>query len=485
MDFGSLRIDQISHGPPQGQVKTLATFPIQGTKTNVVNPHKLLLTGLPGRIKVEVIRRYFDQFFSHIPVQFLDAQLCLLSPADEASNQCIVEPLVSVDFQWLSERIAGTTLAGRSLSLVKYLSHNKLRKHNSKYNERAIRVKKVPKHMADIDYVRDLLEQTYGPVESIYCIQRTLADGTKLPFYQRRYEEDYKSFAVTMCTPGAASLAVSQGHISVFDDQGKAYALKVESYQPAKSKLQNATSQHAVVIGPENPNQAQLKPIAFKKAGKVANTIQLGQLTSENVAFQTGCFVSESAHNPFSNQRGGFAPSSHFLPERDGSSTYCGVSCRKDFALARVLDEANSYEHLRSGQEITQQFLTASDLSHQATARYAHPHSLLHSPLVGESLPEFAKVGHSTLGRIEPSSVKNVQDRRAQQRTGVWEGVDWIQTPSEVLDEDFELGLCKPNLRRYFQRVQYRKSRFEEEANYRMNVVLDEDLDEEVTPILI
>lgn len=439
---------------------------------------KWMLNGLPPKIKVGLVRRYFSQFIGDISVRFLDPGLGELSDSEEVSNQCVVEPLVGVDLQVLSERIAGSTLAGRSLSLVKYLSHNKLRKHNSKYNERAIRVKKVPKHMADIDYVRDLLEFRYGSVESIYCIQRTVADGTKLPFYQKRYEDEYKSFAVTMCSPESASLAVSDSTISVFDALGKAHTIKVESYQPSKNKLQNPQQQSAP--NPRDP---------FHPEGWVTNSIQrqnrsaLGMNTISTFEAAGPSMIPNRQSNqgtfwPEHSQRGWQLSKT----ETAGIESEENPSEFKTHSATSLYGPGFSSTHqMAQGPRLSQSpEQSAFDLTGSEYYNSVFDHIECRPPSgfypeVNERIPHtsqqgFAKVGAKVTKHLLTSSsgltsLKGDLEYPKQIMAN--------ERPSGRYPDEFEAALSKPNLHRYFDQLKYRGVKLGNASNYRQNVWLE------------
>lgn len=435
---------------------------------------KWMLYGLPPNTKVGLIRSYFSQFIGNFSVRFMDPGLCELSDSEEVSNQCVVEPLVGVDLQALSERIAGSTLAGRSLSLVKYLSHNKLRKHNSKYNERAIRVKKVPKHMADIDYVRDLLEFQYGYVENIYCIQRAGADGPKLPFYQKRYEDEYKSFAVTMCAPDAASLAVSEGAIVVYDSLGKAHTIKVESYQPAKNKLQTPAQQ----LGPVSRDSLQPGSKAINSIpkhdrstlGKSVVTTSEGMNLSnipKRKSNHTTLWPDHSQRDPqysnsdaagfWSADPGRIANSS---PEREFFELGWPGSSQEPLQSQGL--PSQDYEQSNSWVSPSELYGPASD------SDKGWPVLLPQTKAIPQHYKQgFAKVGSKLNELLTPSL--HFHEGELQ----ILRPIIPDKRPNRHSPEEFEATLSKPNLHRYFDNLKYRAASLDEASNYRMNVQLE------------
>lgn len=450
------------------------------SKVTQTKTQKWMLNGLPPKIKVGLVRRYFSQFIGDISVRFLDPGLCELSDSEEVSNQCVVEPLVGADLQVLSERIAGSTLAGRSLSLVKYLSHNKLRKHNSKYNERAIRVKKVPKHMADIDYVRDLLEFRYGYVESIYCIQRTVADGTKLPFYQKRYEDEYKSFAVTMCSPESASLAVSDSTISVFDALGKAHTIKVESYQPSKNKLQNPAQQQSApkprdLSHPEDwaTNSIQKQNRSAPGMNSISTFEAAGPSMIPNRQSNQGPFWPEHSQRgwQFSNTETAGIESEEYPPEfktHSATSLYGPV-----FSSTHQMVQGPRL--LSGGPEQSAFDDIGSEYYNSVFDHIEGRPPLCFQPEVNEgnshiSQQGFAKVGAKVTKHLSTSSSGLTSQKGDLQYS---KQIMANERPSGRYPEEFEGALSKPNLHRYFGQLKYRGVKLGNASNYRLNVLLE------------
>jgi hypothetical protein len=209
----------------------------------VMKPVKLFVAGLPTKVGLDQVLRYFWEFAD---VALAPESISGQQGVDDTVNSghCIIQCWNYVDAEYLTQ-IRHFDFMGRTLTVQYNKTGVGLIIENRRLNKSRLILKQVPTYVEE-DMLKAEIEQNFGPVMTLYMYKK---NHPYLQDQSRVWSKQYVTYSVVMKTPNLARMIYKQGNILLCDGS----EITVEKY--SKKKVSQKTRNEELTYWPELENR--------------------------------------------------------------------------------------------------------------------------------------------------------------------------------------------------------------------------------------